>query len=238
MTTIRKFQFDISFDADDSPEGRKRKKEIEEPPPPPPPPPPTFSEEELARTRAKAYAEGRAAGDAEGYERGRSEAEGETQAAMADAMIRLADGIEQIMADRDELNADRTGQPARIAMAVIGKLFPATLRRHGARELEEFITACVNEAIDEPRLTIRVNDGLSGELRPVIEALAAQRGFGGRLVVLGEAALGPSDARIEWADGGAERNTKHLLADIERTAERMLGMEPMTDTEGADDPHG
>jgi len=237
MTTIQKFQFDVSFDAEDSPEGRKRKKAAE-PEVPPPPPPPTYSEEELARTRAKAYAEGRAKGDAEGYERGRSEAEGEIGAAMTAAMVRLADGIERIMADRDELNADRTGQPARIAMAVIGKLFPATLRRHGTRELEEFITACVNEAIDEPRLTIRVNDGLTEELRARVEELAAQRGFAGRLVVVGDTALGPSDARIEWTDGGAERNTRHLLADIERTAERLLAMPPMTDAETPDDQDG
>lgn len=239
MTTIQKFLFDISFDPDDAPDPRRRKKEAEQAAaPPPPPPPPTFSEEELARARQNAYAEGHAKGDAEGYERGRAEIEDSNQTAVADALVRLADGVEQLLADRDTLNAERTGQPARIALAVVEKLFPVTLGRHGAQELEEFVAACLAEAVDEARLTVRINDGLADELRPVIGELATQRGFAGRLVVMGDSALGPSDARIEWAEGGAERNTRQLLADIERAAERLLGMMAATDGETPGGHHG
>ena len=236
MTTIQKFLFDISFDTEDSPEGRRRKKAEEQELPPPPPP--TFSEEELAQTRAKAYAEGEAAGHAKGYEQGRSEAEGELQAALTDAMVRLADGVEQMMADRDDLNAERTGQPKLIARAIVAKLLPAMVRRHGTQELEEFIATCLTEAIDEPRLLVRVNGGLEGEVRARVEELASQRGFTGRLIVQSDPAFGPSDARIEWADGGAERSTRQLLADIEQTADRMLGADIPADGEHSEGRHG
>ncbi|MEI6984727.1 MAG: flagellar assembly protein FliH [Rhodospirillaceae bacterium] len=215
--------FDVSFDADEGRQGRRLKETVQVAVPPPPPPPPSFSVGELEAARKKAYVEGMVAGKADGYRKGREEAEGERQAALADALIRLADGVATLVADRDDLNAARTGQPLQIAMAIIGKLFPGLIRRHGPEELEEFITACLNEAIDEPRLKITINDGLLEELRPIIENLAEQRGFAGRLVILGSPAQGMSDARIEWAEGGAERNTSQLLADIEQTALRMLG---------------
>ena len=46
------------------------------------------------------------------------------QAAATDALVRLADGVGQLVADRDDVNAGRTAQPLRIALAVIGKLLP------------------------------------------------------------------------------------------------------------------
>ena len=218
---VQKLLFDVSFDVDDQETARRQKAKAEAAPAPPPPP--TFSAEELERTRTKAFGEGRKAGQTAGYQQGRSEAEKQIQATTAEALVRLADGIEVLVADREGLNAARAGQPLAIALAVVNKLLPSLIRRHGAAELEDFITACVNEAIDEPRLAIRVNDGMVATLRPRIEEMAAQRGFAGRLVILGDPGIAPADARIEWAEGGAERNTNQLLAEITAVAERMLG---------------
>ncbi len=218
---VQKFLFDNSFDFDDQETARRQKAKAEAAQAPPPPP--TFSAEELEHTRTKAYAEGRKAGQAAGYQQGRDEADKQMQATLTDAMVRLADGVEVLVADRDDLNAARTGQPLEIALAVLDKLLPNMIRRYGAAELEDFITACLNEAIDEPRLAIRINDRMVDTLRPRLEEMAAQRGFGGRLIILGDPRIAPADARIEWAEGGAERNTNQLLADITAVAERMLG---------------
>jgi len=217
---VQKFLFDVSFDTDDEEARRQKAKAAEVPPPPPPP---TIITEELEQARSKAHAEGRKAGLAAGLQQGRDEAEKQMQAALTDALVRLADGVEVLVADREDLNAARTGQPLAMAMAMVNKLLPSLIRSHGATELESFIATCLNEAIDEPRLAIKVSEGMVAALRPHIEAMAADRGFAGRLIILGDARLGPSDARIEWADGGAERNTEQLLADITAIAERMLG---------------
>ena len=222
MATIQKFLFDTDFDAD-NPAALRRAKRNEPPPPPPPPPPPTFSEAELDQAKKAAFAKGMAAGKIEGHNEGYSKAASEIQATLADASVRLADGIEQMMADRDDLNAGRTGQPLKIALAILSKLLPVTIERHGREELEAFIVSCLMEAVDEPRLSIKVGQSVLEQMRPRIEELAKQRGFGGRLIILGEPKLGASDARIEWAEGGAERNTEALLADLVATAEKMLG---------------
>ena len=225
MATIQKFLFDTDFDAN-NPATLRRAKRDEPPPPPPPPPPPTFSEEELDQARKAAFAKGLAAGKTEGHTAGYDKASSELQATITDATVRLADGVEQLLADRDDLNNGRTGQPLKIALAILSKLLPATLERHGREELEAFILACLAEAVDEPRLSIKVSDMIVNDIRPRLEALAAERGFGGRLVILGAPKLGASDARIEWAEGGAERNTEALLADLLALAEKMLGDQP------------
>ena len=225
MATIQKFLFETDFDAD-NPEVLRRAKKNEPPPPPPPPPPPTFSEAELDQAKKAAFAQGMAAGKVEGHNTGYSKASSEIQATLADAFVRLADGIEQMVADRDDLNAGRTGQPLKIALAILSRLLPASIERHGREELEAFIVSCLMEAVDEPRLSVKVGASVLEQMRPRILELAEQRGFAGRLIILGEPKLGASDARIEWAEGGAERNTETLLADLVAVAEKMLGGQP------------
>ena len=51
--------------------------------------------------------------------------------------------------------------------------------------------------------------------------MANDAGFSGRVVVVAEARIGPADARIEWADGGVERNTEQVWQEIEAIIERF-----------------
>jgi flagellar assembly protein FliH len=221
MASVHKFLFEESFDTEPpyTPKVAPRK----EPETPPPPPPPTFSEAELEAARKKARAEGEQAGFARGQSQARDESRASLEARLAEAMEYVAQNVSRLVAEREAQNADRAGQPLRIAMAILSKALPDLIRRNGTSEIEAFIAACLAEAIDEPRLTVRVGEELVEELRERIEAMARQRGFEGRLVILGEPGLGPADCRIDWAEGGAERDTGQLLADLEQAAERLLG---------------
>jgi flagellar assembly protein FliH len=62
---------------------------------------------------------------------------------------------------------------------------------------------------------VRVNEGLYAAVREKIDDIARAQGFGGRLVVLGEPGIAVGDCRIEWADGGVNRDTG--------VAERAIG---------------
>lgn len=229
MAAVQKFLFDTDFD-DPVPPGRggaagRRDKEIKPPEPPPPPPPPTFSEAELEAARRQARAEGEAAGREQGHAQGVAETEARIEAQLSDAYERLVERLELLMADRDAANEVRTTEPLRIGLAVIDRVLPEYIQRYGTAEIEAFMTQCLSEAIDEPRITFRVAEGVVGKIKPRLEQLAEERGFAGRLVVLGDASLGPADARVEWAEGGAERDTEQILQDIGAIASRLLGGE-------------
>ncbi|GJE46469.1 hypothetical protein AEGHOMDF_5674 [Methylobacterium soli] len=73
-----------------------------------------------------------------------------------------------------------------------------------------------------PHLVVRVHDSLVDEAEALMKALARERGYEGRLVVLGEPDLLPGDARIEWADGGIVRDR----ARIESSIIEALGLDP------------
>ena len=65
-----------------------------------------------------------------------------------------------------------------------------------------------------PHLVVRVNDALVDEAEALMKSLARERGYEGRLGVLGEPDLLPGDARIEWADGGIVRDRTRIEASV------------------------
>lgn len=236
MTSVRKFQFDESFDVDTHHgHNRGRVEQVHEPEPPPPP---TFGEAELHAAREsgfrdgvvtghnagreQGYAEGHAAGVAAGAEAARAELEGTDAALAAHALDRIAHGVTGLITARDAANAARSDQPVHIALAIVRKLMPELARRNGLAEIEAVVRACLTDLIDEPRLIVRVAAETLELVRGHLEATVANCGFDTKLVVVGDPALGPGDCRVEWADGGAERDTARLLAEIEQTVARLL----------------
>lgn len=69
---------------------------------------------------------------------------------------------------------------------------------------------------------VRVPDALFDEAKERIDASAAAAGYAGKVVVLADPALGPEDARVEWADGGAERDMTRFWAEIDEAAKRAV----------------
>lgn len=244
MTSVRKFTFDESFDVDAPAQpALAYAYEQDLPPEPEPepepdiPPPPTFSQEELDAARQQGFIEGESAGRAAGYGQGFADgrnagiAEGDAagraavandaNVRLANALDRIAAGVGNLIAGRDALNAARRDQPVHIALAIVRKLFPELSRRGGAMEVEGMVRTCLTELMDEPRLVVRCAEDIVGPVRERLEAVSGGS-FGAKLMVLGEPGMAPGDCRIEWAEGGAERSTAALMAEVEACAARLL----------------
>ncbi|MEE7467161.1 hypothetical protein MOF8_10040 [Methylobacterium oryzae] len=65
-----------------------------------------------------------------------------------------------------------------------------------------------------PHLVVRVHDSLVEEAETLVKRLARERGYEGRLVVLGDPDMAAGDARIEWADGGIVRERARIEAAV------------------------
>ncbi len=58
--------------------------------------------------------------------------------------------------------------------------------------------------------------------REKLDEIARAHGFEGRLVVLGEPGIGAGDCRIEWADGGVNRDAAAADAAIGEAVARYI----------------
>jgi flagellar assembly protein FliH len=222
MTTTQKFLFDTSFDPPD---------EASRPTPTPvprQPPEPTFSRVELEAARAAAIAEGRAAAFAE--------AAADTEQRVATALGLIAADIRQLSANGAALALDTQREALALLRTILRKLAPALFRRDPLTEIETLVAEVLRDAIDEPRLVIRVADDLFDSMQARLAPLADAAGFAGKLVLLADNAMLPGDCRVEWADGGAERNTRRLLADIDTALARLDNVTRHDTAHGSGDP--
>jgi flagellar assembly protein FliH len=241
MSSVRRFSFDDSFDAESPfarPKQAAKEPEPVAPAPPPPPPPPTFTQADMEKAWKQGYDEGEKAGNGAGYGKGftdgltagkkdgvetaRKEFAATADAHIADALQQIAGGVAQLLAERNATNVMRRDQPVHIALAVLRKILPETAKRGGLNEIEALTRQAMTDLIDEPRFVVRVAEGMLGEVRPRLEEMAESSGFTARLIVVGDPALGGSDCRIEWAEGGIERDTNQLLEDVSRVVEQLL----------------
>lgn len=225
----RKYMFDLDFDpqapARAKAEEEHRREEEQEAEEPPPPPAPMFTEEELQLAREAAYEEGRQAGHAE--------AEESLQQQIAGALTALSNQMEGVFSRQTEVNDQNARNAVRVAMAVVRKVLPAACERHAFDEVARVVEQVVAHILDEPRIIVRVAAGLVDPVRERLEAVAEGQGFEGRVVVQADARLVPGDCRVEWTDGGAERDQARLMAEVEAAVERALA-EPQAPA-GSDD---
>lgn len=191
MKQAVKFTFDTRFDDGQPPASRSYAKV-------------RFSEEELERARAEAYAAGFSAGHAEAT-------------ALADqdfgsALRNLVSNAASLLAALDAESASIRGEAAALALAVARKLAPALVASRPEAEIESVLRDCLTHLNREPHIVLRVADTLIERLKETVDRMAHERGLAGRIILLGQGDVAEGDCIVEWADGGVVRSH----ADIER----------------------
>jgi len=203
MTTTeqaRKFLFDLSFDNGCNKFNDEKEK-----------PKPTYTQEQLDETKQQAYNEGVTAGKA---------AEQEAQAKkVADLLTRLDAKIGSVIQEGQAVWQEQLEQMQAVALVIARKILPSYVAQHGVDEIDALVAKVIAEMSREPRLVFRVNEGRFDEMSTRINAMAKQAAYAGKLVILGDPDIGESDCRIEWADGGIERDLRKVWQEIDRIVE-------------------
>ncbi len=212
MASIKKFLFDTSFDAGNKPEPEP------EPEAPPEPPPPSFSEAELAAARNEAFAQGQ--------QQGVAEAAVGLEQAISDGLAAIAAQLETLIGGQKEHEARQQRQAIETAVQVVRKLFPRIAEAQALPEIEAVIANCLGHLSEEPRVVVRIAAALIDPLRERLSGITARSGFEGKVVLISDEALEPSSVRVEWAAGGAERDTAQIWQQIDDVIARRLGGVP------------
>lgn len=205
MPSISKFLFDTSFDG---PAAKAPPKPVRR----------NFTAAEVEAEKAKAFADGHAAGAHEAT----SEAAQRSAAALEAIAAKLNEMVRQ--GDRHRVEGLKTAVGS--AMAIVRKLLPALAQRESVNEIEALLRDCLGRMHDEPKMVVRVHESLVETFRARIDTTADASGFSGRIVVVADAKQTPADVRIEWADGGVERNTQQVWQEIEAIIERFVASGP------------
>ncbi|MBB4301227.1 flagellar assembly protein FliH [Rhodobium orientis] len=156
---------------------------------------------------------------ARGHADGMEEMTAKARKRMADEAGRLVSAAQGILGalDADRVRIER--EAAELARQIAGKLVDHLIAREPTGEIAALIEDCLGPLRQAPHIVVRVEENDADAIKAEVDRIAHERGFLGRLVVLGEPDLARGDCRIEWADGGIVRDRAAIEAEIDAAIE-------------------
>jgi flagellar assembly protein FliH len=151
-------------------------------------------------------AEAEAAAHLRGYTEGQADAKAAAERRVADAMERIGKGLTEANGALKAIETRLECEAVEVAVAVARKLAPELIAREPFAEIEALAGDCFRQLVAAPHIAVRVNDALYDIARQKLDAIVRAQGIEGRLLVLAEPDIAVGDCRIEWADGGINRD--------------------------------
>ena len=168
-------------------------------------------------------AEAETAAHRRGYAEAQSDAGVEADRRIAAALEKIAASLAVANDALQAIEARLECEAVEVAVAVARKLAPALIAREPFAEIATLASECFKQLIAAPHIAVRVNDSLYATARQKLEDIVRARSFEGRLVVLAEPDIAVGDCRIEWADGGINRDRASADAAIGEAVARYVG---------------
>lgn len=163
-------------------------------------------------------------------EQGKSEGVKDTRLSQEEHLNKCLDKtinlLEKLILAEERREIEQMMNTVKLTAKVTHKLLPAFAENYSLDEIERVLTAAIEARRDEPRIAVTVPAMHLETLRVKIDGMAVERGYAGKLILIADDHMSPSDVRVEWADGGAERMYERLYAQVEAEfAKAILGMQ-------------
>jgi flagellar assembly protein FliH len=171
---------------------------------------------------AQKLAEAEAAAHRRGYAEAQADAKVESDRRVAGALERIAGGIAEAAKTLSAIETRLECEAVEVAVAVARKLAPALIAREPFVEIAALASDCFRQLVTAPHIVVRIHDALYGTAQEKLEQIVRARGFDGRLVMLAQPDIAPGDCRIEWADGGVNRDSAAADAAIDAAVAAYL----------------
>ncbi len=162
------------------------------------------------------------AGYRRGYAAAKAEIIAEAEQRSAAALQRVAGKLEEVARGLSGVEARLETEAVDVAVAVAKKLAAALIQREPLAEIAALATDCFRNLVAAPHVVVRVSEAQQATVAKPIEDLVRARGLNAHLVVLAEPGIQIGDCRIEWADGGVNRDRAAIEATIDEAVSRYV----------------
>lgn len=162
----------------------------------------TYTEDEVADKVEEARKEG--------YAQGLAAATNSSEAQIQNLLQEIDKALQKKFAEEDDsYKAMREGF-RELGLTLLQK-FIINLEQEQAEELlNKFLEDNFANFIKEPKLTFYFNPEIIKKGQDIVARLAHKGDYEGKIVLQKDSSLGLSDCRVEWALGGAERNSEKM----------------------------
>jgi flagellar assembly protein FliH len=161
----------------------------------------------------------------EAFVQGTQNAEAAANMALAGALKSAAAYAAELLKRQDARAETIRAEASQLAIAAARRVAGHALAHYPMAEIEAAIAKVLHDYHGEARLVVRLNPALVAPLQAQLPQMIEAEGFIGRVVVAGEASLRGADCRVEWAEGGLERDANTIFAAMEAEIERWHAAE-------------
>ncbi len=208
MTNPSKFLFNVDFSEPEEPE------EVAPVEPEIPMIPVAQHEELLKKARAQAFEEGRV--------KALQDLQTKQETLLTAEVNHLVGAVSRVLETLDGQVAEREKDAISLAFLVARRLCAHLIARQPLAETVALVSECLGPLRKAPHLVIRIAEKDVEALKAQVDPIIHEKGFEGRLVILGEPEIGRGDCHIEWADGGIRRDRKAIEAEIDASIRSYL----------------
>lgn len=163
-----------------------------------------------------------AAAFARGFEQGAAEARAEAEKRSLATIERIAATMAVLDKQIEAVEAKFETEAVEVAVAVAKKLAPELVSTEPFAEIAALAVGCFRNLVKCPHVVVRVNDALHETARDKLDEIVRRCSPDTKLVLLAEPEIAPGDCRIEWADGGIDRDTAAMSAAIDEAVMRYI----------------
>jgi flagellar assembly protein FliH len=157
-----------------------------------------------------------------GFEAGQAQARTEAAERIAKTLLQIADSMERINQALTGIETKLEIEAVQVAVAVAAKLAPELIAHEPFTEISALATECFRQLVTTPQIAVHIGADIFESAKDKLEDIARARGYDGRLVVQPDDKMAPGDCRIEWTDGGVNRDRAATLSAIDDVVGRYV----------------
>ncbi|MBL4601922.1 MAG: hypothetical protein JKY84_04190 [Emcibacteraceae bacterium] len=165
----------------------------------------------------------------EGKEQGYTEALQSIEKSSEIILEDIKNSVSSMFSRHEEQVVSMEQNAATLVLAIIQKLAPAIVADKPLQEIENLVLQCLRNNPLEPRMVIRVDEKMLPLLGKKIDQLKTTSDYHGQIVLISDTMSNVSDCKVEWIDGGAERDFEELMKSIEETVQIFINAPSDTD---------
>lgn len=208
MTNPSKFLFNMDFSEPEEPE------EVAPPEPEIPMMPIADHQKLLEKAKAQAFEEGRV--------QALKDLQTKQETLLTQEVTHLTKVVGEVLQKIDDSISAQEKDAVSLAFLVARRLCGHLIARQPLAETIALVSECLGPLRRAPHLVIRVAEQDVEALKAQVDPIIHEKGFDGRLVILGEPEISRGDCHIEWADGGIKRDRKAVETQIDGSIRAYL----------------
>ncbi len=187
--------------------------------------------EEVETAKQASFLDGKEKGMQEAKEATWQEALASIEKQNSDLLERIDASLKEMLAESEQLSAKAFEHSVTLSKALSRRILPALSEKNALEEIEHLLEKSFQFLKEEPKISLRINPFLADKIKPLVANIVKKEAYIGKVAVLRDDTIALGDCRVEWKNGGAERNIEEVLTQAEALMTAYLQTNSSSDEE-------